>query len=146
MKDLIEFNKNVTKLNKDIFKYEDDNNLYYLNAGQLILRLDYNELDDDELRIAKFQNKVTKGVEFPSHKGTRKVDKSTITHNKNDQGTIIDKNVNLHSIYQVTNGLGYFTSFNDERLAKNYVNAINEKVFEMAEIKLNEPVSLIKSK
>lgn len=142
MKDLIEFNKNITQLNKDIFKYEDENNIYYVNAGQLILRLDYNELDDDELKIAKFQDKVTKGVEFESHKGTRKVDKSTVTQNKKDQGTIIDKNVTLYSIYQVSNGLGYFTSFNNKKLAKDYVKAINKKIFKMAEIELNKPISL----
>ena len=95
-KELIKFNENITKINKDIAKYEDEKGNYYLiPIGQLMCTCEYKELDEVSYKNALFEKIIDKDVEYMKKKTTKVVDKSTITHNKNDQGTLIDKEVEV---------------------------------------------------
>ena len=135
-KDLIKFNENITKLSKDIAKYEDTKGNYALiPIGQLLCNVEYMELDEISYKKALFEKIIDKDVEYMKMKTTKVVDKSTITHNKNDQGTLIDKEVEVSQVWVVKNGIGLTKSFANKEEALSYVEKINNKYFEMAEVK-----------
>ena len=135
-KELIKFNENITKINKDIAKYEDEKGNYYLiPIGQLMCTCEYKELDEVSYKNALFEKIIDKDVEYMKIKTTKVVDKSTITHNKNDQGTLIDKEVEVSQVWFVKNGIGLTKAFANKEKALSYVEEINNKYFEMAELK-----------
>lgn len=135
-RDLIKFNENITKLTKEIVKYQDKKgNVALLNIGQLMCGCEYMELDEPMYKKALFENIIEKNVEYNEIKTTKVVDKSTITHNKKDQGTLIDKEVEVSQVWVVKNGLGLTKSFSNKDKALELVNELNNKYLEMAELK-----------
>lgn len=135
-KELIKFNKNITKINKDIAKYEDEKGNYYLiPIGQLMCTCEYKELDEVSYKNALFEKIIDKNIKYNKIKTTKVVDKSTITHNKKDQGTLIDKEVEVSIVWFVKNGIGLTKAFSNKEKALSYVEEINNKYLEMAEVK-----------
>ena len=135
-KELIKFNENITKINKDIAKYEDEKgNVAILKIGSLLWGCEDLELDEVSYKKALFEKIIDKDVEYMKIKTTKVVDKSTITHNKNDQGTLIDKEVEVSQVWVVKNGIGLTKAFANKEEALSYVEKINNKYFEMAELK-----------
>jgi hypothetical protein len=135
-RDLIKFNKNITKVTKEITKYEDEKGNYMLiPTGQLLCNVEYMELDEIMYKKALFEKIIERGVEYNEIKTIKAVDKSTITHNKKDQGTIIDSEVSVKQVWVVKNGLGSTKAYNRKEKALSYVEEINNKYLEMAEVK-----------
>lgn len=135
-KDLINFYKNVSKLNKDIFEYEDEKgNFYFIPAGQLLLSCEYKELNKKEYEQAVFQMIVDKKVELEEIKGTKLVDKSTITKDKKEQGILIESEQMVKRAWIVKNGLGLTKTFNNKEEAIKTIKEINDNVLIEAEIK-----------
>ena len=135
-KELIKFNENITKVNKDIAKYEDEKGNYYLiPIGQLMCTCEYAELDEVAYKNALFEKLIDKDTGYMKIKTTKVVDKASITKNKNDQGTLIDKEVEVSRVWFVKNGLGLTKAFANKEKALSYVEEINNKYLEMAELK-----------
>ena len=135
-RDLIEFNKNITKMTKEIAKYEDEKGNYTLiPTGQLLCNIEYMELDEPMYKKALFEKIIEKDVEYNKIKTTKVVDKSTITHNKKDQGTLVDNEVEVSQVWVVKNGIGLTKSFDSKDKALELVNELNNKYLEMAELK-----------
>ena len=135
-KELIKFNENITKINKDIAKYEDEKGNYYLiPIGQLMCTCEYKELDEVSYKNALFEKIIDKDVEYMKIKTTKVVDKSTITHNKNDQGTLIDNEVEVSQVWVVKNGIGLTKAYDSKEKAIEYVEGLNKEILEMAELK-----------
>lgn len=135
-KDLIKFNKNITKINKDIAKYEDEKgNVAILNIGSLLCGCEYLELDEVSYKKALFEKIVDKNIKYNKIKITKTVDKSTITHNKKDQGTLVDNEVEVSQVWVVKNGIGLTKAFNSMDKALELVNDLNDRYLEMAELK-----------
>ena len=135
-RDLIKFNKNITKVTKEIAKYEDEKGNYMLiPAGQLLCNVEYMELDEISYKKALFEKIIEKDVEYNKIKTTKVVDKSTITHIKKDQGTLVDNEVEVSQVWVVKNGLGLTKAYNNKEKALFYVEEINNKYLEMAELK-----------
>ena len=135
-KDLIKFNENITKISKDIAKYEDTKGNYTLiPIGQLLCNVEYMELDEISYKKALFEKIIEKDVEYNKIKTTKVVDKSTITHNKKDQGTLVDNEVEVSQVWVVKNGIGLTKSFDSKVKALELVNELNNKYLEMAELK-----------
>ena len=132
----IKFNKNITKINKDIAKYEDEKgNVAILNIGSLLCGCEYLELDEVSYKKALFEKIVDKNVKYNKIKITKTVDKSTITHNKKDQGTLVDNEVEVSQVWVVKNGIGLTKAYDEKVRALQVVNELNNKYLEMAEIK-----------
>ena len=130
-RDLIKFYLNVNFLNKDIAKYEDaKGNMTLIPTGQLICSVEYAELTDDELKIAKFEKRVDKDQVFEKGKKVTQVDKSTITKNKKDQGTIIDQEVEINKVWFVKSAVGLTKAFNNKKEALELADKYNSKVLE----------------
>lgn len=135
-KDLIKFNENITKVTKEIAKYEDEKGNYTLiPIGRLMCSCEYMELDEIMYKKALFEKIIEKDVEYNKIKTTKVVDKSTITHNKKDQGTLVDNEVEVSQVWVVKNGIGLTKSFDSKDKALELVNKLNNKYLEMAEVK-----------
>lgn len=135
-KDLIKFNENITKVTKEIAKYEDNKGNYTLiPIGQLMCGCEYMELDEIMYKKALFEKIIEKDTKYNKIKTTKVVDKSTITHNKKDQGTLVDNEVEVSQVWVVKNGIGLTKSFDSKEKALSYVEEINNKYLEMAELK-----------
>lgn len=135
-KDLIEFNKNITKLTKEIAKYEDEKGNYTLiPVAQLLCNIEYMELDEPMYKKALFEKIIDKDVKYNKIKTTKVVDKSTITHNKKDQGTLVDNEVEVSQVWVVKNGIGLTKAYDEKVRALQVVNELNDKYLKMAELK-----------
>lgn len=135
-KDLIKFNENITKVTKEIAKYEDNKGNYTLiPVAQLLCNVEYMELDEVMYKKALFEKIIDKDTEYNKIKTTKVVDKSTITHNKKDQGTLVDNEVEVAQVWVVKNGIGLTKAFDEKVKALQTVNELNNKYLEMAELK-----------
>ena len=93
------------------------------------------ELDEIMYKKALFEKIIEKDVEYNKIKTTKVVDKSTITHNKKDQGTLVDNEVEVSQVWVVKNGLGLTKAYNDKEKAIEYVEGLNKETLEMAELR-----------
>ena len=135
-RNLIKFNKNITKVTKEIAKYEDEKGNYMLiPTGQLLCNVEYMELDEISYKKALFEMIIDKDVEYNKITITKPVDKYTKTKNEKDKGTIIDAEVEVSQVWVVKNGLGLTKSFNVKKEALKLVEELNNKYLEMAELK-----------
>ena len=131
-RDLIKFNENITKVTKEIAKYEDEKGNYTLiPVAQLLCNIEYMELDEPMYKKALFEKIIDKDLECNEIEITKVVDKSTITGNKKDQGIIVDSKVKAKQVWVVKNGLGLTKSFNNKEKALELVNELNNKYLEM---------------
>ncbi len=135
-RDLIKFNKNVSKLTKEIAKYEDNKGNYMLiPTGQLLCNVEYMELDEISYKKALFEKIINKNVEYNKIIITKPVDKYTKTKNEKDKGTIIDAEVEASQVWVVKNGLGLTKAFANKEEALKLVEGLNEEILKMAELK-----------
>lgn len=135
-RDLIKFNENITKVTKEITKYEDNKGNYMLiPTGQLLCNVEYMELDEISYKKALFEMIIDKDVEYNKITITKPIDKYTKTKNEKDKGTIIDAEVEVSQVWVVKNGLGLNKAYNSKEKALSYVEEINNKYLEMAELK-----------
>ena len=135
-RDLIKFNENITKVTKEIAKYEDEKGNYTLiPVAQLLCNVEYMELDEPMYKKALFEKIIEKDVEYNKIKTTKVVDKSTITHNKKDQGILVDNEVEVSQVWVVKNGIGLTKAYDEKVRALQVVNELNNKYLEMAELK-----------
>lgn len=134
-KDLILFNDKISKLTKEIVKYEDEKgNLLLIPTGNLMCKVEYLELDEIGMKKALYENIVDKNETYNKIKVNRIIDKSSKTGNKKDAGILIDSEVEVSQVWVVTNGLGLNKSFKDKEKALNLAMALNNKYLEMAEL------------
>ena len=135
-RDLIKFNERVSKLTKEIAKYEDEKGNYMLiPTGQLLCNVEYMELDEISYKKALFEKIIDKDVEYNKITVTKPVDKYTKTKNEKDKGTIIDAEVEVSQVWVVKNGIGLTKAFNVKKDALKLVEELNNKYLEMAELK-----------
>lgn len=135
-RDLIKFNENITKVTKEITKYEDEKGNYMLiPTGQLLCNVEYMELDEISYKKALFEMIIDKDVEYNKITITKPVDKYTKTKNEKDKGTIIDAEVEVSQVWIVKNGLGLTKAYDEKIRALQVVNELNDKYLEMAELK-----------
>ena len=137
-RDLIKFNKNITKVTKEIAKYEDEKGNYMLiPTGQLLCNVEYMELDEISYKKALFEMIIDKDAKYNKITITKPVDKYTKTKNEKDKGTIIDAEVEVSQVWVVKNGLSLTKAFNVKKDALKLVEELNNKYLEMAELKQN---------
>ena len=135
-RDLIKFNERVSKLTKEIAKYEDEKGNYMLiPTGQLLCNVEYMELDEISYKKALFEMIIDKDVEYNKITITKPVDKYTKTKNEKDKGTIIDAEVEVSQVWVVKNGIGITKAYDEKVRALQVVNELNNKYLEMAELK-----------
>lgn len=127
-KDLCKFNDNIEVINKDFSKYEDEKgNLFTCNTINLLTRVDYMELTKEEYQVAKFSKKI-EDLEYNIINIKRPVPKNEITGKEEDKTTIVEKEVAVRQIWNVSNPYGAFKSFINKDEALETAKAINKEI------------------
>lgn len=131
MEDIISFNNKVEILGKDLSIYKDGEKgiLFPLNTVHLLARVDYLELDKQELTIAKFQKKV-EDLKYETKEVDRPVPKNEITKREEDKYTITNKKVIVSQVWNVSNSAGVYKSFTNKEEAIKLAEEINKEVLE----------------
>lgn len=120
--ELRKFYNNIKKINDKFYEYQDeDGNISIFPAVALICRCEHLKVDDDRLKIMKFNQEVNKNYKFDKKEEyVPVVDKKIKNH-------IVDKKVKLNLMWKVTNGCNISEIFNNKEDAINFVNEINNK-------------------
>lgn len=130
LKDLKSFMGKITIRDKDfsIYKDEEKGIMFVLNTVQLFTRVDYLELDKVQYETTKFQQKID-DLEYNIVNVKRIVPKSEITGKDEDKTTIAEKEVAVRQVWNVSNALGIFKSFNNKEDAMKLAEQLNEVIF-----------------
>jgi len=129
-KDLCKFNENVEILNKDFSKYSDDKgNNFIFNTINQLAKVDYLELTKEEYQVAKFQQKI-EDLDYNIINIKKPVPKNEITGKNEDRYTLIEKEVAVRQIWNVSNPYGAFKSFINKEDAIKLANDINDRLLE----------------
>lgn len=127
-KDLCKFIDYVDIKNKDFSTYEDDKgNLFTFNTINLLARVDKLELTKEEYQVAKFGQKIN-DLEYNIKNIKKAVPKNEITGKDEDKFTLVDKEVAVREIWNVSNALGIFKSFTNKEEAIQFAKEINQKI------------------
>ena len=127
-RDLCKFYENITYINKDISEYSDaKGNRFIFNTINAIVRVDYLELTKEEYQSALFQQKIQEN-EYNIINIKKPVPKNEITKKDEDKFTIVEKEVAVRQIWNVSNPYGAFKSFNDKNDALKFANKINDNI------------------
>lgn len=128
---LDEFMKKVEILGKEfsIYKDEEKGVSFPLNTVHLLTRVDMLELAKEEYQVAKFQKKID-DLDYKIENIKRAVPKNEITKKDEDKYTIVEKEVAVRKIWNVSNTAGAFKSFTDKEEAMEYSKKINKEVLE----------------
>lgn len=130
--DLKEFNEKVQILDEKYSTYLDKEKgvMFYLNTIQLLTRVDYLELSKEEFVKAKFEMKIDKDLEYNIINVKRPVPKNIITKKEEDKYTIVESEVAVRQVWNVTNALGFKKSFTNKDEALEFAESINKEVME----------------
>lgn len=129
-KDLCKFIDNVEIKNKDLAIYEDNKgNRFVFNTINAIVRVDYMELTKEEYQLAKFQQKI-EDLDYSIINVKRPVPKSEITGKQEDKTTLVDKEVAVRQVWNVSNPYGAFKSFTNKDDAIVFAKQINDEILE----------------
>lgn len=127
-RDLCKFYENINILGKDFSTYEDEKgNLFTLNTINLLARVDKLELSKEEYKIAVFQQKVQDG-EYSIVNIKKPVPKNEITGKDEDKFTLVDKEIAVREIWNVSNAVGITKSFTTKEEALKTAKEINKKI------------------
>lgn len=129
-KDLYKFYDNVNIINKDFSIYEDpDGNLFTFNTINLLTRVEKLQLTKEEFLSLKFQQKVQDG-DYNIINIKKPVPKNEITKKEEDRFTIVEKEVAVREIWNLTNAIGIVKSYNNKEEALQKAKEINNKILD----------------
>jgi len=126
-----EFMDKIIVKGKDYTIYNDDEKgiIFPLNTINLLVRLDYLELDKQQYEGTLFQKKIDE-LEYNIINIKRPVPKNEITGKDEDKTTLVDREIAVRQVWNVSNGAGVYKSFTNKDEAIKFTNEINNKVFE----------------
>lgn len=130
-KDLCKFMEKVKMINKELSTYRDEEKgiIFPLNTVHLLPRLDYLELDKVEYTNAKFQKKI-EDLDYKIGNVKRPVPKNEITKKEEDKYTLIDKEVAVRKVWNISNSVGAYKSFTKKDDAIAFFNKLYDEVME----------------
>lgn len=128
---LDEFMEKVEILGKEFSIYTDEEKgvAFPLNTVHLLTRVERLELAKEEYQVAKFQKKID-DLDYKIENIKRAVPKNEITKKDEDKDTIVEKEVAVRKIWNVSNTAGAFKSFVNKNEAMEYFKKINKEVLE----------------
>lgn len=103
--------------------------MYPVGTRSLLCRVDYLELQKNELEKAIFEQKVDK-KEYKMYDCEKIVPKYEITKVEADKFTLTTKKVKATHIYNVSNQLGIHTTLEDKEEAFKLCEEINSKIYD----------------
>lgn len=129
---IIEYMNNIKILSKEISEYynEETGVKKIIPTSYLICGVDYMELTDTELEQAKFNMLIDKNVEFKTKMVHRPKVKYEVTKNEEDKNKLIDSEVKVHCVWNVSNSLKLKKTFNNKEEALKLYDEINQPILE----------------
>jgi hypothetical protein len=134
-KDWEDFNKNIT-LGKEISIYEDEEGNYAeIDTRLLRCGVQYNELTEEQLNVAKFENKIPKDMKLKTKERPKYTSKDKLTGKDSDKFTIIENGKEqVYIVWFIIDGLKNMKAYakREEALEKakarnKEINAINKE-------------------
>ena len=125
-----EFMQNIGIIDKNYAIYEDkDKGIYFpLNTVQLLARVDYLELDENQYKAQLFEKKI-EDLKYPETEADRATSKDKITGKDEDKTTIVNQKVKVKQVWNVINSLGVHKSFTNKDEALVLAKKINDNIF-----------------
>ncbi len=128
-----QFNKYVTIKNKDVSEYEDEEGNYaILPTGNLLCGVQRNELTEDQLKVAIFENKIPKDMKLKTGERKKVVTKDQKTGNKEDRFTLVDDGKEqIYLVWFVIDGMKNMTAFDNKEEAIKVAKEHNYKILKV---------------
>lgn len=128
---LTEFMEKVSINSKGVAIYRNDDKglMYPLGLNHLLVRVDYLELQKQELEKAKFEQKID-NKDYKMFDCEKLVSKYEITKIEADKFTLTTKKVKATHIWNVSNSAGIHQTFENKEEAFKLCEEINNKVIE----------------
>jgi uncharacterized protein YpiB (UPF0302 family) len=101
---------------------------YSLKIDHIMPVLDYIKATDDELSQLIFDMKIEKGIEFNKIKEERPFPLYKDTQKEEDKSVIVNKEFNINQIWNVSNPLGIFKTFNNKEDATKFYEKIRNEL------------------
>lgn len=129
-KDLCKFYEDINVINKDFSEYHDEKGNYFIfNTVNALARIDYMELSKEEYTSLTFQERV-QDLDYSIIKVKRKAPKNEITGKDEDRYTIVEKEVAVRQVWNVSNAFGIVKSFTNAKEATEFTTELNAKILE----------------
>lgn len=127
---ITEYMEHIKILSKEISEYynEETGVKKIVPTSYLLAGIDYMELTMEELEKAKFNQLIDKDVEFNTKMIKRPKIKYEITKIEADKNKLIESEVKVYCVWNVSNSLKLKKSFNNKEEALELYNQINEPI------------------
>jgi hypothetical protein len=127
-KDLADFLKNLTIVNKDIVKYADEKgNIIYANINSLYASCTYLELNKSQYEQMVFQQTITPD-DYNIVEVKTQTSKYEITKKEEDRFTLVDTTAKVRQVWIVANSLQFSKCFKTKEEAEKLVQEIEDYI------------------
>lgn len=127
-KDLTNFIKNLTKINKELVKYQDDKgNIIYAPINALYASCTYLELNKQQYEQMVFQQQITPD-EYNVIEVKTQTSKYEVTKKEEDRFTLVDTTAKVKQVWIVANQLQFSKCFKTKEEAEALVKEIEEYI------------------
>lgn len=124
------FNKNVEIVNKDYSTFEDEEGNYaILPTASLLCGVQYNELTEEQLNVAKFEGKIPKDMKLKTKEVAKLVSKDKLTGNPKDKYTLVEgEKEQKYIVWFVIDGMKNISAYNNKKEALEEAKKRNKEV------------------
>lgn len=130
---ITQYMENIELMTKEISEYynEETGVRKIVPTSYLLVGIDYMELTDQELEQAIFNQIIDKGIEFETKMVHRPKIKYEITKKEEDKNKLIDSEVKVNCVWNVSNSLKLKKTFNNKEEALELYKTINEPILKL---------------
>lgn len=127
-KDLTNFIKNLTKINEELVKYQDDKgNIIYAPINALYASCTYLELNKQQYEQMVFQQQITPD-DYNVIEVKTQTSKYEVTKKEEDRFTLVDTTAKVKQVWIVANQLQFSKCFKTKEEAEALVKEIEEYI------------------
>ncbi len=128
-----EYMSNIKVISKEISEYynEETGVKKIVPTSYLLCGVDYMELTDEELEKAKFNMLIDKDVEFKTKMVKRPKIKYEVTKIEEDKTKLIESEVKVNQVWNVSNSLKLKRTFNNKEEAIALYDEINKPLIDI---------------
>ena len=130
-----DYMEHVRIINKELAEYinMETGVKYIIPLANLLCRIEYIEPSESELKTLLFNRQIDK-LDYKTKMTKRPVVKSSITHDKKDDKILVDSEIKVYQVWNVSNGLNIRKSFTDKDEAIKLYDEITNKVLDIMEV------------
>lgn len=127
--ELKKFYDNIEIKSNNIVEYKDDEgNISLFPIAGLLCRCEFLKVDDERLKIMRFNKEVNKDMEFD------RCDEVVPYQDPKNKSRLLQKTIKVNLMWKVSNNCGISQVFNVKEEATNLVNELNSKYISKVEV------------